>query len=69
MRSFFLTSVASLPKTIARPVVGKSRPKSNLMVVDLPEPLGPEQAEDFAAINCQVERFERRTFWRPQKSR
>ena len=40
-RSFFFTSVASLPSTIARPVVGNSRPNSSLMVVDLPEPLGP----------------------------
>ena len=40
-RSFFFTSVASLPSTIARPVVGNNRPNSSLMVVDLPEPLGP----------------------------
>ena len=58
MRSFFVTSVAGLPKTRASPLVGKSRPRSSLMVVVLPEPLGPEQAEDLAAADFQVERLE-----------
>ena len=43
MRSFFFTSVASLPSTMARPVVGNNNPSSNLIVVDLPDPLGPSK--------------------------
>ena len=41
MRSFFETSVASFPSTMARPLVGNKSPNSSLMVVDFPEPLGP----------------------------
>src|SRR5438552_956180 len=41
MRSFLRTSAAGCPKTKASPSVGKSRPSSSLMVVVLPEPLGP----------------------------
>ena len=36
-----LAPVRGVPKTLIRPRVGRSRPSSIFMVVDLPEPLGP----------------------------
>ena len=58
MRWFLLTSVASLPKTRAWPSVGNSRPEQQLDRRRLAGAVGAEQAEDFALLDFEVERFE-----------
>jgi len=54
MRDFVCTWRGEWPKTSMWPFVGFSKPSSSLTVVDLPEPFGAEQAEDFAAPDFKI---------------
>ena len=51
--------LTSNPATRAVPESGRDRVVRTLTVVDLPAPLGPEQAEDRARLDGEVEAVER----------
>ena len=59
----------ALPKTRAWPLVGNKSPRSSLMVVDLPEPLGPNNPKTSPRFTSRSSALSAFTFWRPQKSR
>jgi len=68
MRSFFRTSVASLPKTSASPDVGKMSPSNSLSVVVLPDPFGPRRPKISPRRISRSSGLRATFFRRPQKS-
>ena len=44
-----------MPAMVTRPAVGSERVVQTLMVVLLPAPFGPEQAEELAALDGEVD--------------
>ena len=53
------TSVMSWPPTTTRPASASSRPASSRSAVVLPQPDGPEQGDQLAGLDAQVEAVER----------
>ena len=58
MRSFFSTFAAGSPKTKASPAGREQQPEEQLDGGGLAGAVGPEQAEDFALVDLQVEGVE-----------
>src|SRR5205814_343517 len=59
---------AASPRTDALPLVGKINPSSSLMVVLLPEPLGPSNPNTSPRWMVRFRSSRARTLSRPQKS-
>ena len=51
--------IASQPPTVIVPVDGVTIPQMMLISVVLPAPFGPEQREDFALVDVEIDRVER----------
>src|SRR5262245_41017719 len=69
MRSFFSTFAAGSLNTNASPLVGNRSPSSSLMVVVLPDPLGPSSPKISPLWILRSRALSAVFFLRPQKSR
>src|SRR5256885_11850360 len=68
MRDFVGTWRGDWPKISMWPLVGKSRPRSILTVVDLPEPFGPSRPNTSPRFTSKLTLSTARALGRPQKS-